>query len=1252
MKRTGKPTRVIASLTKRPQLLLAVALTSIGVMLFAAQPTQSASISGPTLLDVTGKYVGGTNGIDGTSWTSLKTDFAYRLGGTAVGKNNRNTPNAAGDTTGTLDPNLNAAGYFRSPVNGTVTISGTFTSALMPDAFSPYGGQFLSVGLINRAWVDNAKSAFNADMRSSSTGANGNAYLLFYKESLGAPVYAALEDHAGGRASATDRRDIGPISSGVITFSIQLQAGRNKDNNPVAIGGRMRYSLNGGAYGPWDNNSHDFVNQDTTLQLTAYTSLGYPLSVTFGSVRTNTAPIANNDTYAVNEDATLTVVLPGVLANDSDPDSDPLVAVLTSGPSNGSLTLNADGAFSYTPNANFNGSDSFVYHASDASGGQSQATVTITVMPVNDAPSASADSYTTNEDTPLSVPAPGVLANDNDIDSDPLSAVLVSGPSSGSLTLNANGSFTYTPNANFNGGDSFSYKARDVNSAESAPVTVTLTVTPVNDAPTASADSYTTNEDTPLSVPASGVLANDSDSDGDPVTAVLVSGPSSGSLTLNADGSFTYTPNANFNGGDSFSYRARDTSAALSTAVTVALTVTPVNDAPSASADSYTTNEDTPLSVPAPGVLTNDSNPDGGSFSAVLVSGPSSGGLTLNANGSFTYTPNANFNGGDSFSYKASDAQGDLSAAVTVALTVTPVNDAPTASADSYTTNEDTPLSVPAAGVLANDSDSDGDPVTAVLTSGPSSGSLTLNADGSFTYTPNANFNGSDSFSYRARDPSAALSTAVTVALTVTPVNDAPSASADSYTTNEDTPLSVPAPGVLANDSNPDGGSFSAVLVSGPSSGGLTLNANGSFTYTPNANFNGGDSFSYKASDAQGDLSAAVTVALTVTPVNDAPTFTKGADQSVNEDAGPQTVGGWATSISPGPIDETSQVLNFLVSNTNSALFSAQPMIAASGSLSYTPAPNANGSATVTVRLHDNGGTAHGGVDTSPPQTFQITVNPVNDPPTANDDSASVAKDSSANTIAVLANDVCSPDMGETMLITAITQGANGVVAIASGGTAVTYQPHAGFTGSDSFTYTLSDGNGGTSIASVTITVSEFKVFLPLFKANGIPDLIGSFSLSSNTPAAGEPVTITATITNQGNAPASQFWVDFYINPTNPPTTTNQPWNKSCGAQACPYGIAWYIADVIAPGQSITITSAPGSYVAKNTIWPGYFASGTTDLYLYVDSWNPTMVIGAVQESNETNNRAERHGLAVSGTSAAPAGPQRNLPERRRSPEE
>src|SRR5439155_1198461 len=153
------------------------------------------------------------------------------------------------------------------------------------------------------------------------------------------------------------------------------------------------------------------------------------------------------------------------------------------------------------------------------------------VTPVNDAlVAANDDSYTTPEDTQLTVSAPGVLANDSDVDGDTLSAVLVSGPTRGTLTPNGDGSLVYLPALNFNGTDSFTYKASD-GQAQSGVATVTITVTPVNDAPVAANDdSYTTPEDTHLTVSAPGVLVNDSGVDGDTLSAVLVSGPTHGTL--------------------------------------------------------------------------------------------------------------------------------------------------------------------------------------------------------------------------------------------------------------------------------------------------------------------------------------------------------------------------------------------------------------------------------------------------------------------------------------------------------------------------------------------------------------------------------------------------------------------------------------------------------------------------------------------------------------------------------------------------
>ncbi|MGQ0844337.1 MAG: Ig-like domain-containing protein [Sporichthyaceae bacterium] len=413
----------------------------------------------------------------------------------------------------------------------------------------------------------------------------------------------------------------------------------------------------------------------------------------------------------------------------------------------------------------------------------------------------------------------------------------------------------------FNNNDYFNANRADCPGLESSPF---LGAAAVVGAPTAFADSYGTNEDTALTVPGPGVLGNDSDPDGDPLTATLVTGPVNGTVTLNPDGSFTYTPDANFNGADSFTYTASD-GANVSNATTVAINVTPVDDdAPTTILDVYSTTEDTALTVPGPGVLGNDSDPDGDQLTAALVTGPGNGTVTLNPDGSFTYTPDVNFNGADSFTYTASD--GTLTSPVTdVGIAVNPVNDAPTALADTYATNEDTVLNVPGPGVLGNDTDPDGDPLTTALVAGPGNGAVTLNPDGSFTYTPDANFNGTDTFTYTANDGNGSTTAPATVTIAVNAVNDAPTARADTYRTSQGTAMTVPGPGVLGNDSDPDGDPLTATLVTGPGNGTVTLNPDGSFTYTPDVNFNGTDTFTYTANDGNGGTTTA-TVTITVRP--------------------------------------------------------------------------------------------------------------------------------------------------------------------------------------------------------------------------------------------------------------------------------------------------------------------------------------------------------------------------------------------------
>jgi VCBS repeat-containing protein len=244
------------------------------------------------------------------------------------------------------------------------------------------------------------------------------------------------------------------------------------------------------------------------------------VSLSFGPI-TNQAPTAEEDSYQATEDTALDITAAqGVLANDSDPDGDPLTTVLLNGPANGALTLNPDGSFTYTPDENFFGGDSFTYKANDGAEDSNVVAVTIAVAAVNDAPLANDDAYSTDEDTLLIVPAPGVLANDTDVDTALLSAVVVTGPGSGDLTLNDNGSFGYTPDVNFVGEDSFTYKVND-GAVDSNTATVTIMVGAANDVPIAANDTYTATEDLPLTIPIPGVLGNDTDADGDTLIAVL-----------------------------------------------------------------------------------------------------------------------------------------------------------------------------------------------------------------------------------------------------------------------------------------------------------------------------------------------------------------------------------------------------------------------------------------------------------------------------------------------------------------------------------------------------------------------------------------------------------------------------------------------------------------------------------------------------------------------------------------------------------
>lgn len=267
-------------------------------------------------------------------------------------------------------------------------------------------------------------------------------------------------------------------------------------------------------------------------------------------------PVAVADAYALDEDTYLGVAAPGLLGNDTLTEGRPATITVTRPPAHGSVQALASGAFGYAPDDDFNGEDSFEYVLNNGAVSQ-PAVVTLTVRPTTDYPEVGDDAYKVAEDGVLTVAAPGVRGND-DLPADETAVlILTQPPAHGELTINQDGSFTYTPAADFNGDDSFEYKLDS--GLESNPATVTLTVTPANDAPTAAPEAYATTAAAPLVVSAAaGVLANDEDIDGDALSAVLVAQPASGSVTLNADGSFRYTPAADTVGDVSFRYQATD----------------------------------------------------------------------------------------------------------------------------------------------------------------------------------------------------------------------------------------------------------------------------------------------------------------------------------------------------------------------------------------------------------------------------------------------------------------------------------------------------------------------------------------------------------------------------------------------------------------------------------------------------------------------------------------------------------------------
>ncbi|MHA2822807.1 Ig-like domain-containing protein, partial [Vibrio harveyi] len=766
--------------------------------------------------------------------------------------------------------------------------------------------------------------------------------------------------------------------------------------------------------------AEDFNGEATVTYVVTDGALTDEATVTVTVNPINDAPVAVNDTVTTDEDTAVTI---DVLANDSDPENDTLTITAASVPTEQGTVAIVDGKLVFTPAENFNGDATISYTISD---GQltDDATVAVTVNPVNDAPVAVNDTVSTDEDTAVTI---DVLANDSDPENDTLTITAASVPAEQGTVTIVDGKLEFTPAENFNGDATISYTISDGQLTDDA--TVAVTVNPVNDAPVAVNDTVSTDEDTAVTI---DVLANDSDPENDTLTITAASVPAEQGTVTIVDGKLEFTPAENFNGDATISYTISD--GQLTDDATVAVTVNPVNDAPVAVDDTVTTDEDTAVTID---VLANDSDPENDTLTITAASVPAEQGTVAIVDGKLVFTPAENFNGDATISYTISDGQ--LTDDATVAVTVNPVNDAPVAVNDAVSTDEDTAVTID---VLANDSDPENDQLTITNASVPAEQGTVTIVDGKLVFTPAENFNGDATISYTISDGQ--LTDDATVAVTVNPVNDAPVAVNDAVSTDEDTAVTID---VLANDSDPENDTLTITAASVPAEQGTVAIVDGKLVFTPAENFNGDATISYTISDGQ--LTDDATVAVTVNPVNDAPVAVNDT-VSTDED----------TAVTIDVLANDSDPENDQLTITNASVPAEQGTVAiVDGKLVFTPAENFNGDATISYTISDG--------QLTDDATVAVTVNPVNDAPVAVNDTVSTDEDT-AVTIDVLAND--SDPENDTLTITAASVPAEqGTVAIVDG--KLVFTPAENFNGDATISYTISDGQLSDD-ATVAVTVN------------------------------------------------------------------------------------------------------------------------------------------------------------------------------------
>ncbi|MFM7020300.1 MAG: Ig-like domain-containing protein [Aquirufa sp.] len=885
-----------------------------------------------------------------------------------------------------------------------------------------------------------------------------------------------------------------------------------------------------------------------------YTATGQ-LSITVTAV--NDSPVAVNDQATTPEDTPLSG---NVKINDSDVDGNTLTLTqftvggqsYTAGQTAnisgvGSLQMNADGSFSFTPAANYNGAFSAVtYTISDGNGGTATANLAINITAVNDAPVASNDTATTPQG---SVKSGDILTGaDTDIDGNTLTLTQFSIggvtypagttaniPGVGTLIINADGTYTFTPIPTYVGTvPTVTYALSDGNGG-TATGTFIMTVTDVPEPPVATDDIKSAGKNTVIT---GNMVSNDSDPESNTLTIAsysiagvtgpfnlgsTVTIPNVGTMRVNADGTYVFTPLPIYSGNvPTVTYTVSDGNGGTDTGL-LNITVIDTNTPPTVTNDPVTATEDTPRSG---NVLTNDSDPNGDAITLVsFVVGsttypagttatiPNVGTITIAANGAFTFTPFANYNGTvPAVNYSITDGLGGVATGA-LNITVTAVNDTPIAvNDDNVSGPEDSPIT---GNVLSNDSDPDGTPISVsqftiagvvgTFTAGQTAtilgkGTLIINANGTFTFTPLANYYGPvPTITYTAVDGSGASANA-TLNMAVTPVNDPPTVVNDVITVPEGT---TGTGNVLTNDSDVESGTLAVTqftingtiytpgsIVSIPNVGTFVLNADGTYSFTGVPNYSGAvPLIGYTATDGTGGTSTG-TLTVSIQNVNDAPVVV--SETFITPEDTP-AIGNVLTNDTD-PEGTTINMTQFLVGGVsyNAGQTATIPgvgtvTISSLGAYVFTPVANYFGNVPPVIYTVSDGQATTTG-------SLTISVTSVNDAPVGVNDTKVGEVNANLSGI-VLTNDT-DVENGTLSVVDFIINGTTypagqtatipnvGTVTMNADGT-YTFVPALNYAGTlPVITYNISDGAGGTASATLALSVT-FDT-----DGDGIPDAV------------------------------------------------------------------------------------------------------------------------------------------------------------------